>query len=95
MKEEVQTFLGKIAYKLCRNFIYHFKNVSMEQVIFVTGTNGKSGTTNMMAHTFKLSGKSVVTNTEGANLITGIATILIKNSTLLRKIQKRNTNIRN
>jgi len=86
---------GKIACKLCKDFISHFKNIDIDKTIFVTGTNGKTATTNMIAHTFKTAGKEVATNEEGANMMTGVATTIIKNSGLTRKIQKRNVNIRN
>ena len=67
----------------------------MNNVIFITGTNGKSTTTNMIAHTFESRNKKVATNAEGANMITGIATTLIKNSTLSRKSKKTSISIRN
>lgn len=79
---------GEIAKKIQKDFVKHFKNIDYSKVVFVTGTNGKSTTTNIIAHTLKSAGKSIATNTEGANMMSGVATTLIKNSTLLGKFKK-------
>ena len=78
---------GKYAYKICKNFIKEFKNIDYSKVVFITGTNGKSTTNNMIINALKTAGKTVTTNLEGANLITGIATAMIKNSTITGKIK--------
>lgn len=79
---------GKIAVSLQKDFIRNFKNINLNNVIMVTGTNGKTSTTNLIAHTLKTAGKSVAINNEGANMLTGVATTLIKNSTLKGKFNK-------
>lgn len=79
---------GKVAVKFESNFVKYFSNIDYDKVIFVTGTNGKSTTTNLIAHTFKIAGYKVATNTEGANMMSGIATTLIKNSNLLGRFNK-------
>ena len=78
---------GKYAYKISKNFIKHFKNIDYNKVVFITGTNGKSTTNNMIINALKTAEKTVTTNLEGANLITGIATAMIKNSTITGKIK--------
>lgn len=77
---------GKVALKFQSDFIKYFKGINYDKVIFITGTNGKSTTNNIIVHTLKTAGKKVTTNLEGANLITGVATALIKDSTLTGKI---------
>lgn len=79
---------GKVAVKLQKDFVKYFKGIDYDKVIFITGTNGKSTTTNLVSHTIKTSGRSVATNTEGANMMSGVATTLIKNSNIFGKFNK-------
>ena len=87
-KKRGTNFSGKIATKLMCNFISGFRKINLDKVIMITGTNGKSTTTNLIAHTIKKSGKKVATNAEGANMMGGVATTLIKNSTLTGRFKK-------
>lgn len=73
---------GKIALRLMPGFLDAFRGIVPARTIFVTGTNGKSTSNNLIVHAFRTSGKTVATNLEGANLVSGVATTLIKNSTL-------------
>ena len=75
-------YSGKIAVKLMPDFVAHFKDINYDKVIFITGTNGKSTTTNLVCHTLQSAGRTVACNVEGANMMPGVATTLIKNSTL-------------
>ncbi len=79
---------GKVAVMFQKDFVRYFTNIDYEKTIFVTGTNGKSTTTNLISHTLSSAGLNVATNKEGANMMSGIATILIKNSSLLGKFKK-------
>lgn len=67
---------GKIALKLAPNLLKKFH--LPERVIFVTGTNGKTTVTHYLAEIFSTAGYTTVTNAEGANMIQGIATQLIR-----------------
>lgn len=80
--------MGQVAVKLEKDFVKYFTNIDYDKVIFVTGTNGKSTTTNLLYHTIKTSGYKVACNVEGANMMSGVATTLIKNSSLLGKFNK-------
>ena len=73
---------GKIALKIDPDFIKHIKGLDPDKTIFVTGTNGKSTTTNLMAHVFKRAGLNVAVNLEGANLIGGVVVSLLKSCSL-------------
>ncbi len=87
-KDRGSNYSGKIAVKLMPDFVRHFTGIDMKKVFFISGTNGKSTTTNLLYHTLMSAGKSVACNAEGANMMTGVATTLIKNSTLLGKMNK-------
>jgi hypothetical protein len=79
---------GQIACKLCKGFIANFKKIKPENVIIVTGTNGKSTTINIIAHSLEFADKKIATNIEGANMMGGIATVLVKNSSLFGVFNK-------
>lgn len=81
-KKRGSSFSGKIAIRLMPDFVAHFKKIDYDKVYFISGTNGKSTTTNLLNHTLLSAGKGVACNTEGANMMSGVATTLIKNSTL-------------
>lgn len=54
-----------------------------EQIIFISGTNGKTTTRAALCHLLEKSGQKVCSNRGGANLIRGIASSLILNKTTL------------
>lgn len=72
------TLPGRIASSINKNFPSKFK--MPDKVIFVTGTNGKTSTANLITHMLEESGFKVVNNSKGANLLSGITSILIQNS---------------
>ena len=82
-KERGTNIPGAYSNKIQKDFIKGFTGIDYDKVIFITGTNGKSTTNNIIVHTLKTAGKTVTTNLEGANLIGGIATALIKNSNFI------------
>ena len=87
-KKRGSNYSGKIAIKLMPDFVARFKGIDYNKVYFISGTNGKSTTTNLLYHTLKSAGRTVACNTEGANMMGGVATTLIKNSTLFGKLNK-------
>ncbi len=87
-KQRGSNYSGKIAIKLMPDFVAKFRNIDYSKVYFISGTNGKSTTTNLLYHTLTSAGKTVACNTEGANMMGGVATTLIKNSTLFGKLNK-------
>ncbi len=86
-KERKTNISGKCAYKICKDFIKGFKNIDYNKVVFITGTNGKSTINNMIINALKNAGKTVTSNLEESNLIKGIATAMIKNSTITGEIK--------
>ncbi len=87
-KKRGSNYSGKIATKLMPDFVSRFRKIDYDKVYFISGTNGKSTTTNLLHHTLTSAGKRVACNTEGANMVSGIATTLIKNSTIFGALNK-------
>lgn len=87
-KQRGSNYSGKIAVRLMPDFVARFKGIDYDKTIFITGTNGKSTTTNLVRHTLQSAGKTVACNIEGANMMPGVATALIKNSTLTGRLNK-------
>lgn len=70
-------FPGRVALKLNKNVLK--TAASGYEVILITGTNGKTTTTSMIYNMLKDSGKSVITNATGANMLPGIVSCFISN----------------
>lgn len=78
---------GEIALKISPDFISHIKGVDPQKTIFVTGTNGKSTTTNLIAHVFDKAGVKAAVNLAGANLLAGVVVTLMNNASLGGKLK--------
>ena len=76
-KERGTNLPGSIAIKIDPGFISHIKGLNPENTIFITGTNGKSTTTNLVAHVFEKAGIKAAVNLAGANLIGGAVVTLL------------------
>lgn len=69
---------GVVALKVNKN-IFSKLAKNIENIILVTGTNGKSTTTNVIANVFDQLEDSSIDNRKGANMYTGILTSMIEN----------------
>ncbi|MBQ6621958.1 MAG: DUF1727 domain-containing protein [Mogibacterium sp.] len=78
---------GVFGLRLMPDLIRHFRGIDPEKVWFITGTNGKSSSNNAVVTCLRGAGFRVTTNLEGANLITGVATALIRDASLTGKIR--------
>ncbi|MCI8609310.1 MAG: DUF1727 domain-containing protein [Firmicutes bacterium] len=81
-KTRGSNFSGEKALRIDGQMVAHFKGIDYDKVLFITGTNGKSTTNNLINHILKENGKTVISNLEGANLLAGVATALLKASSL-------------
>lgn len=86
-KSRGSNFSGEKAIKIDPKMIAGFKGLDPQKTLFITGTNGKSTSNNLIYHIFSADGKKVISNLEGANLMAGLATALIKNSSLAGKVK--------
>ena len=74
---------GVIALKVCKDFIGHLKKPP--HLICVTGTNGKTTTSNFIASALTNAGYQVTNNSFGSNVAAGVAAALLENSTFTGK----------
>ena len=79
-------FPGRLARALDRNFPKRFKNIDFDKVIMVTGSNGKTTTTNLIFHTLNTCGLSVASNLKGSNMLNGVTTVFIKASSITGRL---------
>lgn len=71
-KSSGTSFIGMVILKLNPNFIREVSN-SVKTTITVTGTNGKTTTSGILSHLIKNTKHSLLNNSKGANMLTGIA----------------------
>ena len=76
---------GSLALKMDPDFIQKFQ--MPDKVVLVTGTNGKTTTSNLIAESLRASGLKVLNNRRGDNLNVGIATLLATGSDSSYRIQ--------
>lgn len=76
---------GLFALKICPDLIKRLAGYIEKGVIITCGTNGKTTTNNLMATVLEAKGYHVVCNKVGANMISGIATVLLKECNLFGK----------
>jgi UDP-N-acetylmuramyl tripeptide synthase len=78
---------GRVALKIDSGFISHFQRSEQTKVIYITGTNGKSTTTNIIAALLKKAGIKAAINLEGANLAAGVAVTLLQHATAFGRLR--------
>ena len=74
---------GEIALKVCPEFLKYVGKPA--KIVTVTGTNGKTTTTNMIADVLEKSGHKILTNRAGGNIASGIATCLMNGVNLFNQ----------
>lgn len=77
-KSSGTSFPGMVGLKICPEFINLAQDYSKKGIINITGTNGKTTTAGLFAHILSSSGKKILHNEKGANMLTGIASTLLE-----------------
>lgn len=77
---------GVVALRLCPGVLPKLVSQVRTGVIIVTGTNGKTTTSNMIARMLAAAGFRVINNREGANLITGVTAAFVRAASLSGRI---------
>ena len=70
------SFVGMLALKICPNFLTYANKYITKSKVNVTGTNGKTTTSGLITHLIKTDKKSVVNNSMGANMLSGVVNAL-------------------
>ena len=70
---QASNFPGKAALIIQKDFLKYFKTENDCKIILITGTNGKSTTCGLAASILKTTGKKLIYNKSGANLLSGVA----------------------
>lgn len=77
---------GLIAIKICPEILKKIEYP--KNIIMVTGTNGKTSTANLVAQVIERTNKTVIHNTKGANMLSGLVTTIIEGTGLNFKFKK-------
>ncbi|MCJ1661804.1 Mur ligase family protein [Staphylococcus sp. NRL 18/288] len=76
---------GQIARRVDQNILRKLA-AQVDDIVFVSGTNGKTTTSNLIGHTLKANNIDIVHNNEGANMAAGITSAFIMQSTKNTKV---------
>ncbi|HZJ18306.1 MAG TPA: Mur ligase family protein [Patescibacteria group bacterium] len=82
------TWPGHIALKVNKKFIENILEKSNTKIIIIAGTNGKTTTAKLIKSILEENKNSVFHNYSGANLLNGIASSLILESSFLGKLDR-------
>ncbi len=81
LKKHASHFPGELALKLCPDFLQRIPRP--KTVVCVTGTNGKTTTSNLLGDILRANGHKITHNAYGSNTPTGISAVLLENADLL------------
>ena len=77
-RRDASSFPGKLALRIDPDLIRHATASLTRGSVVIVGTNGKTTTTNLIADALENAGVTVCCNRSGANMNTGIASVLLE-----------------
>ncbi len=78
---------GHLAMRICPDILERLSRQVKKDIIVVCGTNGKTTTNNLLSAFIKSSGKEVVCNDLGANMIWGVCCAFAQKASLFGKLK--------
>lgn len=81
---------GMLAQKISPDLLPYLIDQTKKEKIFVTGTNGKTTTSGLLAGIIKADGRTLAHNRKGANMVTGLITALAQASSPFAKLDVDN-----
>ena len=78
-KSSGTSFVGMLALKVCPDFLKYCSKYIRNKTVTVSGTNGKTTTSGLIAHILETAHQDVIHNLKGANMLTGIANVFALN----------------
>lgn len=76
---------GQVARRVDQNILRNLAS-TVDDIVFISGTNGKTTTSNLIGHTLKANDIPIIHNNEGANMAAGITSAFILQNKLDIKI---------
>lgn len=77
---------GAVALKICPDILRRMARQIQGDIVAVWGTNGKTTTNNLLADYMEASGKNIVANRVGANLLSGITGAFVEKADFFGRI---------
>ncbi len=81
LRRKASHFPGELALKICPDFLQRIGRP--KTVVCITGTNGKTTTSNLLGDILRINGRKITHNSYGSNTPTGISAVLLENADLL------------